>query len=625
MIVRSLTWRLMIGGLAWCIGSMATAEPIPPAWTCLPESTVIVARIPSGQAFASALVERTKLGAVLMNPQRLDKIATMIREGDEGDWEQFVEELAKYKLKPDDAKQLFVGEAGAAMAIEVGDTPVFTVLGFAWIEPGEDTADRLYAALQQAIDEDIDAGFAKRSDIELAGVSVMQLTTPDTTISPYFVARLGKRIVLALGAQSAALGAELPDVAELSERVQNAFGRFIDAQRSSQSAEPPRMMQAPGLTAALPGGVPLLEVMADPRPLVRIFIDFAAKAKEEDRASAERSAKLVKALALDTLGPLAYRAALDGNALRTGLFLGAAEPRTGLASLLDQKPLAAEPPAWVANSVVSYEHLSFDVGKAYVLVRQLVIEQLGDPAKAAFDLIESQVRRNVDIDLDLLLSSLGQRHSAITFPAKVDDARLIDEDAVSATNGRSALVWQIGEEAAWRRVLQFACAAMGQEPVEEQGFLGLRINHASFQGGVFLGREFLVVGVGADVLEQVLAMLRNPPPESESLRASQLLRQASDLLSPTSGLTYQINDNNRNFRAARQVLVTSLEKLRDHEPKAGEDAATTSPITRARMEAILGLIPSDDELDGTFGVGASQSTVDATGLSNRGALELPRP
>jgi hypothetical protein len=631
------------------------AEALPQAWTCLPEQTVAIARIPGGRAFFEALTANTKLGSVLANPERLDKLAALLRDEDDADWDELVAELAKYKLKPDDLKLLFAGELGAAITVESRGTAGPLGLIFGWIEPGDDLAERLYAAVQQAIEER-EPGDAtlKRSDLEIAGQNVMHLryvrsmrkanikigasvggkrgvqAERDVEIDEeqtkgedhFFVTRIGNRIAALAHVEGTPLEPDSDASRDVAERAQQAFGQFLEAHRGAEGGRSLTMMEAPGLAAALPAGLPAVEIVADTRPVVKMFLDAAGHADEKRRESADRSARLVKALALDALGPLAYRSALDGNLLRTGIFLGAAEPRTGLAALLDQAALPAHPPAWVSSEVVSYEQLSFDLGKAYVRLKEMLIEQLGDETRAAFDLIENQVSQRLDTDIDLLLSSLGTQHSAVSFPAKADPAKEDADGDVSVGGNRSAVVWQVKDEALWKRVLQLGATFAGQEPVEEQGFLGLRLNHPSFEGGVFLGRGFLVVGAGADVIESVLAMLRNPPAGSASLAGSPLAARAAELLAPAPGLTYQINDNNRNLKAARKTIEPALQVLRGRD--ANNDAAR-GPLTKAQIEIILGLIPSETELEGVLGVGVSQSTLDDTGLTNRGVLELPRP
>jgi hypothetical protein len=368
----------------------------------------------------------------------------------------------------------------------------------------------------------------------------------------------------------------------------------------------------------------VIEILLDPRPLVKVFLDVAGKVEEDNRESAEQSVKVVKALGLDTLGPIAYRTALDGNTMNTGMFASLPTPRTGIFTLVDQTQLAAEPPEWVAADVISYEQLSFDVAKAYRRIKSLVSDTVGPQAGAAFNLVEGQLTQTLQVSVDELLSSLGQKHIVLGFVPRTDAGA--DDDA-GATSGRSGLVWQVKDEATWRKVLQVGATMSGQEPVEEQGFMGIRVSQPQFEGGVFLGRGFLVIGAGDSVIESLLSMLRRPPEGDASLRGSQIYRRASEMIAPEACLIYQLIDNNRNIKAARAMVVNALEVIKTHQPDdADDDDNLKNPLKMlnpAMVDKLLGLLPSEDELEGAIGVGVTQTKVNDTGVVSRSVVELP--
>jgi hypothetical protein len=635
---RIATWTLPLLAavfyLAAAPGSASAQEKLRPSWTCVPEPTALIARIPGGQAFFEALKKQTKLGAVLSNSQRFDRLKSLLLEQADTreEWDTVVKELAKYKLTPEDAGLLFDGDLGVGVTVEPGSGKTPIALIYAWLEPGDDLADRMYAAVQQAVEEHSDD--AKRADIELAGATVMHLTLktsvpkvdPDVDAEEadkvpadehIFLAKVGKRLLGIMCVTSADDAANKSD--ELAERLQSAFGKFLDAHHR-ESDTLPAIMQTQGLAAAMPAGVPLMEVLMDVRPLYQLFVKAAENAEDTDKESAEKSLRMARALGAETLGTVAVRTSLDGNALASSAFVALPTPRVGLFTLLDQPTLPAEPAAWVSSDVVSYDHVSFDIGKAYSRIKGIVVDELGPDAGAGINFIENSITAKIGVDVIELLSSLGQQHSTVSFVPKVDAAKADEGDSLGT--GRTGVVWQVKNEDIWRKVMQLGAAATGQEPVEEQGFLGLRVSQGGFEGGVFLGRGFLVLGMGDEVIESVLSMLRNPPAGDASLRGSALYRRACELLPPQAGLTYQISDNNRNMKAVRQVMLTSLEAVKRQQAGADdEDVRRGLEI----LEKAIELLPSEDELEGTLGVSAAQTTVDDSGVVNRSVLDLPAP
>ena len=129
------------------------------------------------------------------------------------------------------------------------------------------------------------------------------------------------------------------------------------------------MMATPGLAAALPDGVPLVDVMFVAAPLLKLA----------DDAESPAPARVIKALGLDRIGPAALRVALDRGALRAGLFVSAPEPRPGLLALLDQPAFRRDAPAWVPASVFSFDQFSFDLGKAYKLISEVLMQRRRGP------------------------------------------------------------------------------------------------------------------------------------------------------------------------------------------------------------------------------------------------------
>ncbi len=263
-------------------------------------------------------------------------------------WEEFVKELEKYQLKPDDLPRLFDGELGFALVAQPRGERFPLFIGLTWAEPGGDLADRAFVAVQKIIDDQKQSEHAAtRVDVELAGHKVMHLTIPEVgsdfsaaDVEPpgldateeqrkeyiekirqrsaaaksividqthVLLARIGNRVLLAntfpqSGAEVRASlkdSGKKADLAALTgaEEVRGVFARFLAAHaESSSGGKIDRLMATPGLAAALPSGLPIVEVLVDPQPLVKLLA-----------GTDPMVARAIKSLGVDQLGPLALR------------------------------------------------------------------------------------------------------------------------------------------------------------------------------------------------------------------------------------------------------------------------------------------------------------------------------
>jgi hypothetical protein len=645
--VTLFRWRLFaMAWLLWAALQPAVADEMKPSWACVPEDAVALVRVPGGQAYADALRTQTRLGGFLLDAERLQRFVEAIGEEGREKYDEFVQKLGKYGLKLSDAGNLFAGEAGYSLLL-VGEGDARVPVGLAWLEPEGDLAERLLAALEKLIeDQPAEENAVRRVDLELAGRSVIQLSEPvirvkggadedaagknddDRAAGPdalgrvmvghfhVLIARLGSRLVLAhdWGPTTAEVKkrlkvdnpAEESEAAALEE-VHALFARFLAAHDEADTSPKLRLAETPGLSAALPAGVPLLEILADPRPLVKLA----------DTPDGQRVFGVLKALAIDQIGPLAYRVALDHSVMRSGMFLSAPAPRTGILTLLDQPPLRPQPPAWVPADIVSFGQVSFDLGKAYSRLRELLLAELGAQIRPGLELVENQFQQFLQTDVPSALSSLGTEHSAINFMPEKEQQKPADRksSSVMGFSDRTGLVWQVKDEALWTRILQLGAASGGMSMVEEQGFNGLRIQHGEIDMAVFLGRGYLVVGTGPGVVEPILSALRNPPAGESSLAASPLFARASELLPPEPCLSYSWSDTNRYLKVAHSVIASSTSVITD---------SSSAPAELKRLaRALESFMPSEEELDGVFGVSVTQTVVTDHGLVNRSALELP--
>ena len=302
--------------LAWLAcplvaAAQAGGTPSKPSAYCLPEQTVAVVRVPNGGAYVSAMRRQTRLGSVLLSEDRLQKLLQLMQESDREGWEQWMAQLARFNLQPADWKKLFDGEAGLAVVLEprAGQPPLAMVL--AWLEPGDDLAGRLMAAMQKAIAEASGReDVPRRTDINLAGFAVMQLTQDvkgslveeegiddDEGDAPgnlqpaapaelakldethLFVTRAGGRLLFGMSIPASQTYVREQLLAQqtidwtglVGEPARNCFARFLAAHKANDPGVLPRLLATPGLAQALPAGLPLAEVVLNPAPLWQLL------------------------------------------------------------------------------------------------------------------------------------------------------------------------------------------------------------------------------------------------------------------------------------------------------------------------------------------------------------------
>lgn len=663
-----------------CLLTPAAAAELAPSWTLVPDSTVLIARADLSK-FLKALRRQTKFGAIVLSEERVSRGIELWKSENQTEWEATVKELGEVGLKPEDLAQLFAGECGFALTLEPRGERAPLLVGLTWLEPGEELAQRTIKAIQDALEKHADAPHpTQRVDLDLAGAQVMHLTIPimhaenldpndfapddegDESQTPealkkrrealmeklknrktieadrghLFIARLGGRLLVANTFPQSSTEVLAKDEEERSkidwdkqtgaEEATGVFARFLEAHAGQGSGHAAELLNTPGIAAALPEGVPLLEIIGDPRPLLKLLV-----------SQQEKIGDTLKALGLDAVGPLAIRTVLDGTVLRGGVFISAPEPRAGVLTLLDQTPLTPAPPPWVPSSALEFQQFSFDLGAAFAKIKELMISMGGDRARQGFVQMETPVQNFLQTDLATLLSSLGHQHSVVSFTPKTDAAPAVaaDEPTPAAIAQRTGVVWQVKDEPLWQRVMQtigqFAPAAGGAvQAAEEQGFNGYRVQQGPAQMGLFLGRGYLVLGIGDEVTESLLSVLRNPPEGNASMAASGLVERAAALLPPAPCLIYQLSDAGLSVKTTKRAIEQMIElplaqrarlaQLPGANVPAGDTAAATAFAAKLKE-----LLPSDEELEGVLGVSVGQTTVNEHGLSSQSAVELPAP
>lgn len=642
----------------------AIAGDLRPSWECLPEETAVLLHMPQPAEFLEAIRDRTKFGAVAMSEPRLQGFWKLLldkfrSDGAAGELEDLDEALGRYDLRQEDLPAAFRGDVGAGFVVrrrDAGLPPLVMML--MWLEPGEESAARMVTAAQRKLEEDIaedETGTTKRVDLEMAGHEVLWMVEPVMGIDPTgldlgdvkineddeeaiekrlaelqarvrnaklvktghtygFLARLGGR--LAVGQTLPATPSAAQRVAEErdfdveggAEDAKETFERFLAAHTDTGRSPLAEVLETPGMAGALPQGLSLLDVVIDPRVVMKAFDDEPTKAG-------------LAMIGAESLGPIAWRQTLDEGRYRSGIFASLPAPRTSLMRILDQECDASEVPSFVNREAIDFTQISLDLGKAYETVKEYAVSQRdGEQAANMFAAVEMQAQGWLGVELPRLLTSLGSRHWIVSYPPRVAEAFAEARRARGQNGGqqarqiadRVAVIWRITDDAPFGKILQRLAGMAGGDLQEEQGFRGVRIPDGP---AVFLGQDHLVVGIGADSLEKTLTAIRNPPAGESSLRESDVPRRAADLLPLEPARMFGVSDSSRAGGTLGMLrdMVLSLVPEDVEEPY------------RDLLAGVQKILPSDEEMEGMFGVGATTLRVDDNGVSLQTAWEMPSP
>jgi hypothetical protein len=642
-------------------GSQASAADLRPSWECLPEQTAVMVRLPQPQEFVAALRTRTKFGATVLGGDRLERVWKLMVDkfGPDGGGDTFdgwKKDLEKYGLRPADLTAALAHDVGFGMVVvprDAGRPPLQVML--VWLEPGDDAAGRMFAAVKQMLEERAGEGESapKRVDLEMAGHDVVWMqervmgldvggiagdaeddkevgeqvaelqeriakaARVQVGVSHSFVTRIGGRLLIGqtiptspvLAVRAAGDGPRDWEAESGVEEAKGIFQRFLAAHAAAAAAPLAEVFAMPGVREALPEGLAAIDIMIDPRVFMTAFGGNGAEAEEGRRRLAS--------VGLDAIGPVVWRQSLDGGRYHNGMFVSMPAPRRGLMRILDQDCDPSQPPSFVTSEATDLTQFSIDLGKAYQTVREVMVAAGGEEAGNMFTVAEMQAQGWLGLELPKVLSALGSRHWLIAYPSKIAAAVAAGRAAGNAGQqlnaaNRGAIVWQVADEAPFLKILQQLAPIAGGTLAEEQGFRGIRVPNGP---AVFLGMNHLVVGIGEESLEKTIAGIRNPPAGEASLRESDLMRRAATLLPLDPVRMFSVGDATKtggmlgNFRE----IAAAMEP--DDVPEE----------YRELFAGLKGLMPTAADMEGMFGASAATMRMTDAGIALRSVWEMPPP
>lgn len=636
---RSL-YALVASKFAVCgmFALMCLAQPLAAddsVWDALPENTLGAVRIWGSQSVMDRVRDETKLGQILLSPERTEVLANAIQLGLKNVSTDVPEMLEDYGFDLADLPRIFSGESGMAF-VKADESAPDTGFVVFWLNPDQELADQLWDALEQWLSEQEDSeNSIQVLDLDLGGTAVLNLLVPSGTFggkddafeldeldefeldldeSPslrygnFLLARQAGRLIAVtsnkqvsedqIDANTTWLGDRLLDLLEAPSDSPGAFAAMLqDTNREAEEYADEDL---------------LCEIGGN----LRGMIDHAMRHTTNEE-EAQNAIDLSGAQGLESF---VLRLSLGQQVMRTYGFVHWPAPRRGIAQLLGQNQAAAAPPAWVPASVMTYTQVNLDLAAVYEVVREEV-SSLYPETESYFDFLAGQTQALAQSSVEELLASLGDTHYWIE---QVPDTTVVGPEGLN-TNP-TAFSWQLEDVQLWERLMRilstFAPAAQ-MVPTDEQGFRGFRFDNEQVNGGVVLGQGHLVVGVGGEILELVLSSLNNPPASRDALRGSPVFEQATRLVELRPVTSFSMTDGNR----IAQVLIASLDTMVDSIEAlnlSDVDDPESDEMTQL-LYAVVEVLPDAEEAKGILGVVVTEFLVDERGLTLHSVNELPPP
>ena len=567
----------------------------------LPNATVLNMRLPDGSAAAAAL-KKTQAYALFADPKRWQAVTALIKKNAGSEFDDFMEALAVFNLKPEDFPKLFAGETGIAVALhapaEGKNEPLVT--GVLYLNPEADLADRLMQAIDQVIvinQNEEGAPKIARNDYDVGAHTIIELTSENEEAS-FFINRNGNAITVFVGMEHGL------------DATKQFIVEHLDARAGDGNAEgfAQTVLNTPGLADVIPAGQSLFELTTNPQVLIDLIPE------NEIATPAMGGAEVRQALGLHCFKPCILVSTMENNVLHSAGFMGCSSPLEGVARIFEFPELEAGPAAWVPKDIVSYSHLGFNLQHTYRVVTETIAGIMGPAGAAKIQEVNNAPMLFLGTDLETFLGNFGDKIVGIDYGKKPPEGAAANPMMGSFAD-RVAIVWDMNDTTALKQalpLLQQQAAMFGGMAAEEQGASGVRFNMSMMQpgleGGFFITDDKMILALGVGVTELILSSVQNPAPLAETLAASQMLKDANAILPPKKGFIYSVQDTNAAMVAEFNSTNKELKRLGQLEPEVGSVLTT--------------LMPTGEEIDGVMGVGSQQAYRDADGLYLKGAVVL---
>lgn len=584
-------------------------------WERLPSSTVAAARMAFSPKLAEQFVEETQLGSVFLKDARVTGLVEVMLEAmtDAAREGSPAETFASMDLKADELLGMLAGEAGVAY---IGDrTAEFNPCVALWLNPSDESAELMWDLINQLVEESVEKKEGTTMlDVNVAGAEAfwlhLELPLEAGSINTV-MAKRDNHLAVAMMPEPIDEDAEDALVEFLAEQA----GRLLAEELPSRD----RFEFADGVTQSDRAGRDDSAIFdsAINGPLLRETIISRLEMVPEEEI--QRVARLT---GYEDIGWITFGVSYGDQLLHQTMRMDWPSPRTGLGQLLDLEQATYDPPKWIPATAHTASQIYIEPDKVFSLVEEVVREEY--PATAsAFEIAKGQVKALFQVDLLDLLAAMGPKVTSIVFPISSESVDAVIDSEAEDIQEPTAIIIELADqeivEDFARKAIAFAPPG-GIEETDEQGYFGVRVQGAPVQLGAAIGDGHLILGIGDNVLEQVLASLKNPPTGRDAFIGSDAYDTGKEMLSGKAGIRLDITDGNIQQQAAFEALETVVEQMQTFRSEFGEEDFALSVF-----EAVLMQMPSPEESDGSFGVFITEIYTDNAGLKFESVAELPPP
>ncbi|MFW5698410.1 MAG: hypothetical protein ACOCZK_02885 [Planctomycetota bacterium] len=606
--------------LILCLSSAASGAETKPIWHALPEQTVLAMRAPRTGEFCDFIMQ-TKAGQVFFDPDRCKRVVSMIKMAAGTELAEAEAAMEEWGFTLDDVGTLFSGSCGAALAVyppPASDAdPV--VVGYGWIEPGEDLLDRGMQALERLatmLEQQ-----AAEADPELArepDFAMLETTIDAIPVTQLRIDNEASCFLFTDGGRALAVIGELRH----EDRVKQAMADLLIARGAPGTGVFAAAIEAsPSIQSLREYELPLVECFGRAKALYE-----ALPMLEPLGPDGTTLQQVIEGLGLHDCDRFALTMGADSAGVFTsGMFAEMPAPRTGIPALMDQMPIAVAPPAWLSKEAIGYGLISCDLASLYNGIKDMVLSITGDQeARNGFLNVEMQAKGMLGADMDTVLAAFGQEVVMVNLPiTEAPDAGMAVGPEMPTQS--FALAWPMNDQQIAKKLLGLAgnfLGMMGAEPVDEQGFTGHRIPHPQGSGTMATlmeGAGHLVICVGNQVDTRMMSMLTNPPAPEDCFLQSETYTAAKRFLPREEGVMVGVTDAEAATVQTLKLLKTQVRAFAQMMMMRGNQGMPPG----MGPETLVSLLPSENELAGTLGASAGVAWMDSAGFTYLGHMEMP--
>ncbi|TVR11303.1 MAG: hypothetical protein EA401_11100 [Planctomycetota bacterium] len=628
-MIRSLCTMACASLLA---GSLLAEEYRP--WQSLDEETVVsisLSQHPQAQeAFAA-----TALGQLFDSEVLVQRIEDFLRSEHPDIYQPLNAGMTMFGFSFSDIPQLVSGSLGAGLQLRPGegsdDIPDYT--GFVWLTPGADLNQRLIRALAMGLEmqDGPDEKRVTRWDHQVGDYTVIELRGPsmetayvyddegnmqveDRPVSddPTFLVVVdGDRLLLSIQPRR-----------DDSSADQERLVSFVQASAQQQVRDfGSRILESASLSAHLRQDGPAQWEMYGDIPRLMSLIPEAGEGPRFGPSPQD----IMQALGVNQLGLIGMRNTIVPNRTLTNVFIEAASPRPGLLAILDQEPLSGDMPAWIQDSVMDGQVLRFDLAKVYEVVYRTMVA-LEPSVEMGFNEINQGATMFLGSDVPTILAAFGDVHEFVLYPQS--DEEIAAAEAAMDPDDPSTFDNPLDMRMAWvmnarnpdlvAHVINTMATMGGYEIIEEQGYMGFRIEEMGVDAAIFHGNDQVVIALGDGIAERAMNLQRNPPDASQQLANNQSFLALKGELPqrPVISLAYQNTAQSvREAVGFWNVLFTAA---------TGEILAEFGLHDDGVLDAFTSSVfPEREEFTSAFGITVQQLYVDEQGFGGNFIMELP--